>query len=77
MATISGWPHYSVATLSCEHCTKYLRQIRIGAHKDELWNWIGVKELKRPPLIVIDYPITSNTMTVASPYGGLIFVIVS
>lgn len=47
--------------------------IQIGAHTDLLWNktsWV------RFPAIVRSYPITSTQMTVASAFGGLIYVTV-
>lgn len=48
--------------------------IQIGAHTDLLWNktsWV------RFPAIVRSYPITSTQMTVASAFGGPIYITVS
>jgi len=45
--------------------------VRIGAHRDRLH---GKKEWRRPPEISFVWPLLATETTVASPFGGLIYI---
>ena len=51
-------------------------QIQVGCHADQLYH-IKNDELNRPPNIVLEYPATDETLKIASPFGGLIYILVS
>ncbi|KAJ7329293.1 hypothetical protein JRQ81_015467 [Phrynocephalus forsythii] len=48
-------------------------QVQIGSHSDNLSN---AEELKRPPVVVRRFHITSQRMEVSSLWGGLLYIIV-
>lgn len=47
--------------------------IRIGCHKDKLWH---LPKWDRMPEITRQWPLSGETTTVASPFGGLIYLVV-
>ena len=51
-------------------------QIQVGCHADQLYH-IKNDELNRPPNIILEYPATDETLKIASPFGGLIYILVS
>lgn len=49
--------------------------MQIGCHTDWLWD-VEDEALKRSPQVVRTFAVTSASMRVGSPFGGLIYVLV-
>lgn len=47
--------------------------LRIGCHSDRLW---GAGEWSRYPEITLQMPLKESTTTIASPFGGLVYITV-
>lgn len=52
--------------------------VQIGAHSDNLGEWMAAKEdWRRMPLVVKESRLKKTTTTIASPFGGLIYITAS
>lgn len=47
--------------------------VRIGSHSDELWHH---DEWKRMPAVTREFPLVAESTTCASPFGGLVYLVV-
>ena len=48
-------------------------RLRIGSTTCRL---VGKKKLQRPPVVDLEVPLETRTLTLASPFGGLVYVVV-
>lgn len=49
-------------------------KLRIGAHKDELWNYKPDDKWKRFPALTVQQELGSATTRLACPFGGMVYV---
>jgi len=56
-----------------EDATRHGLRLRIGSTADDL---TGAQEWKRAPLVTVEVPLDKTSTTLASPFGGLVYVVV-
>lgn len=79
-ATVPGWhstglyaaPGQPVTLTLPEAAAAARLSIRIGAHTDSLFH---LDDWPRAPEVSCDFPVAAATVTVASPFGGLLYLV--